>query len=77
VSDAGCTREPECAVSGHTAPTSMFPDPARRSPHSARVGAAFTIAAIAIVLLGCSPPRYGVPPTPQTTLAVLTVILAA
>lgn len=61
---------PERAVSGHTARTSMFPDPARRSPHSARIGVVFTVAAIAVVLLCCSPPRNGSPPTPQTTIAV-------
>jgi hypothetical protein len=55
----------------------MFPDPARRSPRSARIGAVLTIAAIAVVLLGCSPPRNGAPPTPQTTIATLIVILAA
>jgi hypothetical protein len=55
----------------------MIPDPARRSPYPARIGTMFTIAAIAVVLLGCSPPRNGAPPTPQTTLAIRTASLAA
>jgi hypothetical protein len=55
----------------------MFPALAHRSPPSARIGAVLTIAAIAVVLLGCSPPRNGSPATPQTTIATLTVILAA
>jgi hypothetical protein len=55
----------------------MIPDPTRRSPYPGRIGAMFTIAAIAVVLLACSPPRNGVPPTPQTTLAIRIASLAA
>lgn len=55
----------------------MIPDPARRSPHPSRIGAMFTIAAIAVVLLACSPPRNGSPPTPQTTIAILSIFLTA
>jgi hypothetical protein len=48
----------------------MIPDAFRRSPRPTRIGAMFTIAAIAVVLLACTPPRDGSPPTPQSTLAV-------
>jgi hypothetical protein len=55
----------------------MIPDLAHRSSRSTRIGAVLTIAAIAVVLLGCSPPRNGSPATPRTTIAILTVIAAA
>jgi hypothetical protein len=35
------------------------------------IATAFTIAAIAIVLLACSPPRDANPPTPQSTIAAI------
>ena len=55
----------------------MITDAFRRSHHPARIGAALTIAAIAVVVMACTPPRDGTPATPQTTIAVLAVVIAA
>jgi hypothetical protein len=53
----------------------MITDALRRSHHPARIGAAFTIAALAFIVLACTPPRDGTPATPQTTIAVLAVVI--
>jgi hypothetical protein len=42
-----------------------------RSHLATAIATAFTLAAIAAVLLACSPPRDANPPTPQSTTAAV------
>ena len=47
----------------------MSPDASRR-PHRPGLIAAVVVAAIAVVVLACTPPRDSAPATPQSTIAL-------